>query len=292
MLSSNERFVSRRNSKMRDSDRIRLQRTLGVLGFAVFTAALAFALHRAAPRIEHIDPVWLIPTCLAVLASLAVQMEQIIVFLRSRGLKDSRRWAAWFACEKAWLNVAIPAKAGTVGAIAVMVRRHGLPWTEYLAFLLLCSLLTAAASLGGALFLFLDTKLAIASSIAVGLALIAIPRLPGDQGRGSRFYLLFLAIANLMAISLGLVFALRSLGIAGGFVDLFPAGIALNLLSLASLTPGNFGIREAVLAALSPLLTLTFAQLILAATTFVIARLSLTFLLATVLRNVAWVPAE
>lgn len=277
---------------MRESQRFLLRKSLTLLGFVVFIAALAFALHRAAPRIDQIDAAWLIPMGLAILASLVVQMEQIVVFLRSRGGRESRQWAAWFASEKAWLNVAIPAKAGTIGAVAVMVKRHGLPWTEYLAFMLLCGLLTAVVSLGGAFFLFLDASLAMAACVAVALALVAMPRLPGDRGRASRIYLVLLAFANLMVISMGLVFALRALGIYGEFIEVFPVGIALNVLSLASLTPGNFGVREAVLVALSPILTVSFAELILASTAFVIGRLALAFLLATLLRRVAWVPSD
>jgi len=277
---------------MRDSRRILFRRTLAVFGFAIFAGALAFALHRAAPRIEQIDVVWVIPMCLVVLASLAVQMEQIIVFLRSRGGEETRRWAAWFASEKAWLNVAIPAKAGTIGAVAVIVKRHGLPWTEYVAFMLLCSLLTAAVSLGGILFLFLNALVALSACLVLGLVLIAMPRLPGDRGRSSRLYLLILALANLLGISLGLVSALRVLGIAGEFVELFPAGIALNLLSLASLTPGNFGVRETILAMLSPMLTVTFAEVTLAASLFIIARLAVAFVLATLLRRAVWISPD
>lgn len=124
------------------------------------------------------------------------------------------------------------------------------------------------------------------------LGLLAVPRLPGDRGRSSRTHLLLLSLINLLAISFGLVSALRVLGIHEGFVELFPAGIILNLLSLASLTPGNFGLREAVLAALSPILTVSLAQLILASATFVIGRLALAFLLATGLRHIAWRPTE
>ncbi len=277
---------------MSDMDRILLRRIVGVLGFAVFAVALAFALHQVAPKIERIHAVWLIPMCLAILASLAVQMEQIIVFLRSRGHKETRLWAAWFASEKGWLNVAIPAKAGTIGAVAVMVKRHDLTWTHYAAFMMLCGFLTALVSLGGALFLFLNARVALGVWAMIVLGLLAVPRLPGDRGRSSRTHLLLLSLINLLAISFGLVSALRVLGIHEGFVELFPAGIILNLLSLASLTPGNFGLREAVLAALSPILTVSLAQLILASATFVIGRLALAFLLATGLRHIAWRPTE
>ncbi|MDT8322025.1 MAG: hypothetical protein RQ826_16015, partial [Xanthomonadales bacterium] len=198
---------------MHDSSRMVIKRTLALLGFAIFAVALGIALYRAAPRVQQFNASWLPPMFLAVLVSLAIQAEQIIVFLRTRGGRGQRRWAAWFASEKAWLNVAIPAKAGTVGAVALMVKKHGLPWTEYVAFMLLCSLFTAAASLGGVLFLFLDPRLALGTCLAVGLLLIAMPRLPGDRGRPSRIYLMVLAVANLIAISLGLVFSLRVLGI-------------------------------------------------------------------------------
>lgn len=277
---------------MHNSDRTALRKALVVLGFAVFAVAIGLALHRAVPRIAEINTDWLLPMFLAVFVSLAVQMEQITVFLRTRGGQESRRWAAWFAAEKAWINVAIPAKAGTVGAVAVMAKRHGLPWTEYAAFMLLSGLLTAASSLGGALFLFLDPLIAVGACLAIGLFLMALPSLPGDRGRASRIYLIVLSVANLMAIALGLVFALRVLGITSEFTELFPAGIALNLLSLASLTPGNFGVREAVLAAIAPLLAVPFSELILGATMFVIGRLGISFLMATALRGVAWHPPE
>jgi len=277
---------------MHESDRTALRKSLAILGFVVFAVALGLALHRAAPGVAEINAGWLLPMFLAVFVSLAVQMEQIIVFLRSRGGQESRRWAAWFAAEKAWINVAIPAKAGTIGAVAVMAKRHGLPWTEYAAFMLLSGLLTAAASLGGALFLFLDLPVAVGACLMIGLLLVALPHLPGDRGRVSRIYLITLAVVNLMAISLGLVFALMVLGIAGEFTELFPAGIALNLLSLASLTPGNFGVREVVLAAMAPLLAVPISELILSAAMFVIGRLGLAFLLATALRGAAWLPPK
>jgi hypothetical protein len=144
------------------------------------------------------------------------------------------------------------------------------------------------ASLFGTLFLVLGFWTAFLASSLIVLAIMCFKRLPGDTGRKSRAYLLILAIGYLASISLGLASSLKILGIGEGTLELLPAGIVLTLLSLVSLTPGNFGVREAVLAAVSPVLPAPLAKIIVASAIFVVARICLTFLIASSLRNHAW----
>lgn len=265
----------------------RQRQLINVAGLVVFFVALGWALHQSPPRLSEISISWLLYAAVATALALATQAAQTHIFLKAEGIASDWKWAAWFSSEKAWINTILPAKAGTAGALALLRSRFGLSWSKYLRFLLQCGVITVGASAAGASVVIQSAPAASAIAPLLILAAAAASRLIYRSSIFNTALLAVLAALNLVMLAVGLGACLQGLGYAISFSDIVPAAVALNLLSVAAFTPGNFGVREIVLAAITPVLPISFGAIIQASTLYVFIRTITSFILATSLRNSA-----
>jgi len=260
---------------------------LHVFGLALFLAILAYAIHKSPPQLGELYFGWFLVAVLAVLLVLCLQIIQTTIFIRVENLQTPWIWAAWFTAEKAWLNNLVPAKAGTASAIALLQLKFGVRWDRYLRFMLYAATLTASASISGVILLARFDWISVVAAIFlysfVSVLNLQLYRLPFRM----MFLMSLLGIVQLVILTLGLGACLIGLGYLTEWRDVFFAGISLNLLSIVSITPGNFGIRELVLAWVSQLTQASFSEVIQASTCFVFIRLIASVILAGALRPFA-----
>jgi len=263
------------------------RRIAHVIGLVVFAGIALFAFYRAPPDVSRLKVQWLaFAVFLAGLAMLC-QGLQNIAFLRQELAPAKLGWAIWFASEKAWLNSIFPAKAGTAGAIVVLHKKLGITWGKYVRFMFLCSGTTAVASIAALIVMLIPTIAGICAALALfvvctGLLVYVYPL------TWPRLYALgVLSIVNLGVLSAGVGACLAGLGYETHFRDIAPIGVVMNLLSIVAITPGNFGVREATLSLLTPVMPLGFSVIIQGSTCYVFSRLLASLGLATALRGYA-----
>ncbi|HKE49385.1 MAG TPA: hypothetical protein VKB52_15070 [Rhodanobacteraceae bacterium] len=263
------------------------RRIVHVLGLAVFAGIAVYAFYRAPPDVSRLKVQWLVFAVVLAGIAMLCQGLQNVAFLRQENAPAKLGWAIWFASEKAWLNSVFPAKAGTAGAIVVLHKKLGIRWDRYVRFMLLCSGTTAVASLAALAVMLLPTVAGIAAAIGIFVvctaALVFVYKMTWP-----RLYALgILSVANLAVLSGGVGACLIGLGYPVGIRDIAPIGVVMNLLSIVAITPGNFGVREATLSLLAPVMPLGFSVIIQGSTCYVFSRLLASLGLATALRGYA-----
>lgn len=265
----------------------RNRRLLNIIGLGTFLIVLGIAIYDSPPNLYEISYGWLGLAAFASTIAVATQAAQSLLFMNAEGVKCSWQWATWFASEKAWINTMLPAKAGTAAAVALLQAKFSVAWSRYLRFLAQCTVIAIAATLAGAALLLMNSMSGALAGTAIFLGASVGSRFFYRASIGQTSILAALAVINLLALTGGLVACLVGLGYETSLLGIAPAAIALNLLSVASITPGNFGIREIVLAALSPLIPISFGSVIQASTCYVFIRAMTSFVVATLLRNKA-----
>lgn len=254
-------------------------------GLVLFAAIVVVAFYRAPPDVSRLRIGWLALAIALSAVGTLIQGLQNVAFMRQENASASLAWSVWFASEKAWMNSILPAKAGTAGAIMMLHKRHGLSWSRYVRFMVFCSGTNAVASVA-ALIVMLSPGIATALLAAVAFVILtAALRLVYRLTWGWLYALGVLGLVNLAVLSAGVGACIRGLGYAAGVSDIAPIGVALNLLSIVAITPGNFGVREAALSLLTPLMPLGFSVVIQGSTCYVFSRLITTLGLATMLRG-------
>lgn len=263
----------------------RRKKLLHALGLLVFAVVLVVSLLKTPPDLRRLDAQWLAFSAMLATVAIAIQVAQTTIFLRSQSFASNWTWATWFTAEKAWVNSVFPAKIGTAGAIVYLKSALGMEWSRYLRFMLLCAGLATAASAAGMLALLWPGPAGTLGALAA-YAICALPLRFLYHLRVRHFLVLAcLGLGNLIALTLGVGACLLGLGFDGSFSDIAPVGVLLNLLSVVSVTPGNFGFREAILTLASPLLALDFGAVVQASTCYVFLRLLIALVTATALRS-------
>lgn len=252
--------------------------------FSVFVIILAIAARHAPPNLERVRPAWLAAGFVLAALTTILQGVQNDMFLRHEGNPAGIGWATWFAAEKAWLNSILPAKAGTATALVILQRKWGLNWTRYLRFMMLCGGVSAVTSVAAMIVLVVPTlpasALAALAFTVLTAAIRPIFRLPW----GALALLGALGLLNLAVLSGGVAACLYGLGHALHLSSIAAIGVAMNTLALVAVTPGNFGVREAALAMLAPLVALDFGIVVQGAACYVFLRLLASLCIASVLR--------
>ncbi|HEY9036605.1 MAG TPA: hypothetical protein VIM96_07815 [Pseudomonadales bacterium] len=260
------------------------RRVLHAVGLLCFAVIIGWAVYRSPPDLFLIKWYWLLAGFLLAGLASAVQGLQMALFLKHEQSVATLRWSFWFTAEKAWMNTVFPVKAGTAGALLLLDRKMGVSWARFVKFMLLCSGLTAGVSIAAALAILPDAVPVLVPVLVLMLAVL-LSRALYPIRWGVLSTLTLLALAHLMLLSLGIAACLAGLGHGSTVIGIVATGVILNLLSIVSVTPGNFGVREVVLTAVAPLLALDFSVIVQGAACYVILRLFASLLIATVLRG-------
>src|SRR5690606_7992167 len=95
---------------------------------------------------------------------------------------------------------------------------------------------------------------------------------------------------NMVLLTLGVAGCVVGLGHDIGAADVLKTGATLNALSVVSITPGNFGIRELVLASLRSAVDIDVALILQGSSAYVLLRLVVSLAIATALRSkvISW----
>lgn len=261
------------------------RRWLHVLGLALFVIVTGYALYRQPVVLREIDPLLILAGLLLASAATLLQGLHTYVFLGRREMQGRLLLATWLSAERAWLNTAFPAKAGTIATVAVISGKLKLGIASYLRFSGLSAGITAAISVVGAALMLLDDPwLRVAAVASMGL-LLPLSRLVHPVRTPELALLVASAGLNLVAISLGIAVCILGLGHDPlSLQDAISVGLALNLLSIVSITPGNFGVRELALALIAPLLGADVEVVLQGSACYVVLRLGASALIALVLR--------
>lgn len=249
-----------------------LSRVRFFAGYVLFGAVIVYAVSRAPDQVWKIAPAWLILTLCVITVMLLLQWAQVVVFLRAQGVRSGWYWSVNFTVKKGVLNAVLPAKTGTLALMHMLTRHYPVRWHDYLRF----SLTAAVASL---IITALAMVWLLLSSSLFALVLLATLAVCYVASRAvSAFYMTHLPV--LLLIGLGqyscvlLIFwsILSGLGYVIGFRDASYFSVALNTLAQLTLTPGNIGVREAVMGMLAPYLALPVAVGIIAGGVFHVLR--------------------
>lgn len=261
------------------------RRWLHVVGLLAFAAATVYAVRHQPPEMRDIAPGWLALGSLLALASTFLQAIHTHVFLAERPIAGRLLVATWLTAERAWLNTLLPAKAGTLTAMAVISSKLGISMARYVRFAVLSATVTAMISLVGVAALLVQDPWARAAIIASVLLLVPASRWIYPVLPGQAFSLVGSGILTLLTISAGISTCIVGLGHASLTTqDSASIGLVLNLLSVVAITPGNFGVRELLLAAVSPILEVDMAVVLQGSACYVVLRLAASALLAMLLR--------
>jgi len=256
-----------------------------VVGIALFIVLTIYAVRSQPISPQQIDPHLLIVSCLLAAASVVFQSGVVYVLLPALSLGERSLVAVWLTAEKAWLNSVAPAKAGTIASSAILVRRYGISISSNVRLLVANGAITLCLSCLGALFLLVQPTLAALMAIPIlGMLLVAAWYVSGAE-IGHIALIAGCASVNMVLLTLGVAGCVVGLGHDIGAADVLKTGATLNALSVVSITPGNFGIRELVLASLRSAVDIDVALILQGSSAYVLLRLVVSLAIATALRS-------
>lgn len=245
-----------------------------LLGYGLFFSCVIYAIQHFPGDPSTLEPLAFLLALLVTLFFYVVQWIQLVLLIRHHGNTPNWRWGLAFVGKRALLNIALPARIGTLALVVQLERRCGVPWHQYLTYSVFCALLSLAVSAVTLTGLLLGNM----AGFSAGIALLAVALLLGRR-RWTRLPYLYLsipvtllAVAAFMCIMLSFYFVLHALGYTLSWWEAFGYSVALNTLAQIAITPGNMGVREVVLALLAPYLALPSATAILASSLLIAVR--------------------
>lgn len=261
---------------------------LHISGLLLFAIIASYAIYNSPPDLSKIKSTELFAGFLLSALAIYVQGLQISIFLQNEVAAKNPIWTTWIVAEKAWVNSIFPAKAGTMTSLLVMQKKWNISWLDYSRFIFFCGLVTGIISIFSAIILiFPYWSICLAVSCILALAISILQKIAYPLSYKNSVYIVGLAILTILILSAGIGACIHGLGYTAELKDYIAIGITLNLLSIISVTPGNFGIREICLGLLSPLLPISFEAIIQGATCYVVLRLLASLLIASVTRPIA-----
>ncbi len=234
-------------------------RYFSYFGYALFFGLVGYSLFQAPDILWRLDPYWLLLTVNGILVMLLVEVFQFFIFLRHHGVRSAILPPVLFSVKKAILNSILPARTGTLFLLHTITETYGLKWHSYIRYMLVvtCVMLLVSVVAVGALLL---------PAWSGGLLMVAVLLVAWLASRKSvKGY--FRQSFWLLAAGLGLygcrlfIFwtILRASGSVTGFDEAACFAIVTNTLAQVAITPGNIGIREAILGGLAPYLSLSLS---------------------------------
>ncbi len=253
------------------------------LGYAAFVAAVVYGLKTAPAAAWQIDPAWLALAVVALGLSIFFQVVQAVIFLKSHDVSGEWFVAALFTLRKTVLNVLMPARSGTLMVLRTLTRRYPVKWYQYVHFSLVASMASLGVSMLAAGFVWLGWFEGLVISIAGIIVTMVVARYARLRYLDRMGGLLLVATGMYLSFLMGFWCLINGLGWNLNLGQAAVFAILINLLALVSITPGNLGVREAMLGAVAPLLSVPVSVGILVGACVYVLRLLLAAALLLVL---------
>ncbi|HSS65597.1 MAG TPA: hypothetical protein VLS27_14290 [Gammaproteobacteria bacterium] len=225
------------------------------IGYAAFVAAVVYGLKNAPAAAWRIDPGWLALAAIAMGASIFFQVVQAVIFLRCHDVSGEWFAAFLFTLRKTVLNVLLPARSGTLLVLQTLTRRCPVKWYQYVHFSLVASIASLGVSMLAAGFVWLGWRQGLVLSIAGVVATMGVARYARLRYLDRMVGLLLVATGMYLSFLMGFWCLINGLGWNLNLGQAAVFAILMNLLALVSITPGNLGVREAMLGAAAPMLS-------------------------------------
>ena len=256
-----------------------------ILGYSLFVVAVAYGLGQAPKEAWDIKIEWLAPVVFMVFISVILQTAQVIVFLRANKVNHEWLIPALFTLRKSVLNIILPFRSGTLALLPMLMQHYGLKWHDYIRYSITASVISLLISCVALLTLYSIFSLVFIVVIG-GPIMIYVSR---------QNYWYVNVIKELLVIAGGLYVTylvafwclLNGMGVDVGVIKAAYYGVAVNTLAQVSITPGNLGVREALLGALSPYLSFSVSLGIIIGAVFFTVRLLVSGLLLAILEMMA-----
>jgi len=249
-------------------------------GYALFAGILIWAMLDAPHVLWQADPLWLLAAVPFILLNLLFQVIQVRIFLLDRGVMNPG-WQipVHFTLKKAILNVVMPFRTGTLLTLRMLTNHYPVISIDFVGFMVVASLYSLSFSILGAVWLFLPGVWFISSLILFLLLLSVVRHIPKTPFGGCVWPLFFVTIGLFATFTAVLWFLFQGLGHALPPRETVTTTVILNALALVNITPGNIGIREMVMGAIAPMLSVPITVGILAAAAFFSFRIAIVGLL-------------
>ncbi len=243
------------------------------IGYFLFFSLVGYSLYKAPDILWHLDPWWLLLTVAGILVMLVVEVFQFRIFLRHHGMRSSILPPVLFSVKKAILNSILPAKTGTLFLLHTITETYGLKWHSYIRYMLVVTCIMLLVSVIAVCALLLPAWAGGALTAAILLA----GGLAGNlsiRGYFRQMFWLLVVGFSLYGCRLFIFWTiLRATGSATGLSEAACFAIVTNILAQVSITPGNIGIREAILGGLAPYLSLSLSIGVIVGALFQVLRI-------------------
>ena len=226
------------------------------------------------------DPLWLLTVVPFILLNLLFQVIQTRIFLISRGT-ETPGWQipVHFTLKKALLNIIMPIRTGTLLMLGMLTHHYSVSKLDFVGFMMVASLYSISLSILGVAWLFLPETWFI-SSLILFFLLLSVARLSPKIPFFSCVWPLFFSSLGIFAtFTAGLWCLFQGLGYALPPRETVTMTVILTTLALINITPGNIGIREVVMGAIAPMLSVPITVGILAGAAFFTIRIAIVGLL-------------
>jgi len=242
-------------------------------GYILFIGILTYGILNAPDEIWSVEPEWMLASFVLTLLLFIMQQWQVRVFLKANSVDHDWHFPTLLNARRGILNTIFPAKTGTLALLHTISSKYGIKWQDFLYFSILTSILSVYISLLALSLILLPTSIGTFMIVATLIISTYIYQSNRFIYAHSILFLLFIACAIFM-ITIGLFMCiLMGLGYQLPLISITYFAIILNILAQVSITPGNIGVREAVLASASPYLDLPISVGIIAGSILLIIRL-------------------
>jgi hypothetical protein len=245
-------------------------------GYALFAGILAWALVDAPHILRQADPFWLLAVVPFILLNLLFQVIQVRIFLHDRGVVTPGWWIpVHFTLKKAVLNIVMPIRTGSLLMLSMLTNHYPVVGVDFVGFMVVASLYSLFLSILGAAWLFLPSVW-FTSSLILFLLLLSVARhSPKIPFSGSVWPLFFINLGLFATFTAGLWSLFQGFGHALLPRETVTMAVIVNAMALVNVTPGNMGIREMVMGAIAPMLSVPITVGILAGATFFSIRIAI-----------------
>jgi hypothetical protein len=262
-------------------------------GYALFAGILAWALADAPHILWQADPLWLLAVVPFILLNLLFQVIQARIFLLNRGVvTPGWRIPVHFTLKKAVLNIVMPIRTGTLLMLRMLTNHYPVISVDFVGFMVIASLYSLVLSILGAVWLFFPGVWFTSSLILFLLLLSVVRHSPKIPFSGCVWPMFFITLGLFATFTAGLWSLFHGFGHALPPRETVTMAVILNTLALVNVTPGNIGIREMVMGAIAPMLSVPVTVGILAGAAFFSIRIAIVGLLLVGMEAGKFIPRK
>lgn len=243
-------------------------------GYVLFFGLFGYAIRNAPEIFWEITPIWLALTVLGILMLFALQVLQFQIFLSYHSIRPDWMWIAWFTTKKGILNTIFPAKSGTLFLLHALTKRYPVRWHDYVRFVLMASLASLWVSGLALAGMMLEVTYFSVLFVMSVLAVFVVARYRSSFYLGCLPQIFLVACGFFLVFIIAFWFVLNGMGISIAVLDSTYFAIAVNAMAQVSVTPGNVGLREMVLGAIAPYISLPISVGIIAGAVFYVLRVA------------------